>query len=115
MDYLKAKGETHLRPAMRRLILWGMASPFLAFAVGYALVAAFRFDGQAYVLFAPFGCYSFVSSAVIVAWGVRIHRQIKIEPRTFVNTFRIILSLNALYLAFNSYFLFYAIMFLRSD
>lgn len=115
MDYLKAKGETHLRPEMRRLILWGMASPFLAIAAGIALVAAFKFDGQANVLYLPFGCFSFVGNVVIVPWGFRAHRQLRGEPKIFVNLFRALLSLNTLYLAYTLCLLVFVFIALKND
>ncbi|HRI74305.1 MAG TPA: hypothetical protein PLB31_07515 [Fimbriimonadaceae bacterium] len=94
MDYLKAKGETHLRPEMRRLILWGMASPLLS-VVGVGLVAAIA-QNEVNIVSMALSCFALFGSALVVLWGIKEFSEVKKEPSDFLNLYRVMLILNSL-------------------
>lgn len=98
MDYLKAKGETHLRPEMRRLILWGMASPLLS-VVGIVIVAAVALN-EVNIVSLALSCFALFGSALVVLWGIKEFSEVKKEPSDFVNLYRVMLILNSLLLLY---------------
>ena len=94
MDYLKAKGETHLRPAMRRLILWGMASPLLS--VVAAVILAVILQNEVNIASMALGCFALFGSALVVLWGLKEFSEVKKEPSDYLNLYRVMLILNSL-------------------
>lgn len=94
MDYLKAKGETNLRPAMRRLILWGMSSPLLS--VMAAVILAVILQNEVNIASMALGCFALFGSALVVLWGIKEFSEVKKEPSAFVTLYRVMLILNSL-------------------
>lgn len=98
MDYLKAKGETHLRPAMRRLILWGMASPLIAFLTDLTISIILNVEMNLASL--ALGCLAIFGSPIVVIWGIREFSKAKKEPHQFLGLFRTMIILNALLIVY---------------
>jgi|GEM_PF-2084640 hypothetical protein len=101
MNYLKAEGETQLRPAMRRLVIWGMASPLISVVLGTLVVAFGKFDGQSLPVALPFGCFSIAGGLSVVLWGLRELPNAKREPTLFLNLFKIMILLNVSFLVYS--------------
>lgn len=113
MDYLKAKGETHLRPAMRRLILWGMASPLLS--VVAAVILAVILQNEVNIASMALGCFALFGSALVVLWGIKEFSEVKKEPSDFVNLYRVMLILNSLLILYYIGGTATAVIMLRND
>lgn len=94
MDYLKAKGEANLRPAMRRLIIWGMASPLLS--VVAAVILAVILQNEVNIASMALGCFALFGGALVVLWGIKEFSEVKKEPSDFLNLYRIMILLNSM-------------------
>jgi hypothetical protein len=98
MNYLKAEGETHLRPAMRRLVIWGMASPLVSFLAALTIGAIWSVDMNLAIY--GLSCFTMLGSPIVVIWSIREFSEAKKEPHQFLNLFKTMFILNVLYLLY---------------